>query len=303
VRILVTGATGVIGRRAVPLMLAAGHQVAGIGRSPAGRASLERMGASTLALDLFDRQSVRRALAGHQAVVNLATHVPPGFRAFLPGAWKQNDRIRKLGSALLVEEALRAGAELFLQESFLTYPDSGDRWVTEDMAPRAPRYNRTSLDAEASALRFAREGGRGVALRFAYFYGPGDDFTKTLAASVRRGWLPILGRPDGYFSMVTHEDAASSVVAALGAPSGSYNVVVDEPLTRRAIGALLAHQLGVPAPRFLPLWTAKLAGSVGEMLSRSLRVSNAKLRKAVGWAPKYRSLREGLSSFLSTSLP
>jgi 2-alkyl-3-oxoalkanoate reductase len=301
-RLLVTGATGVIGRRAVPLMLAAGHQVTGIGRSPIGRASLERQGASTLALDLFDRPSVRRALAGHQAVVNLATHVPPGFRAFLPGAWKQNDRIRKLGSALLVEEALRAGAELFVQESFLTYPDSGDRWVTEDMAPRAPRYNRTSLDAEASALRFTREGGRGVALRFAYFYGPGDDFTNTLAASARRGWLPILGRPDGYFSMVAHEDAASAVVAALGAPSGLYNVGDDEPLTRRAIGGLLAELLGVPAPKPLPLWTAELAGSIGEMLSRSLRVSNAKLRGAAGWAPKYRSLREGLGSFLSTSL-
>jgi 2-alkyl-3-oxoalkanoate reductase len=103
--------------------------------------------------------------------------------------------------------------------------------------------------------------------------------------------------------MVTHEDAASAVVAALGAPSGLYNVGDDEPLTRRAIGALLAELLGVPAPKLLPLWTAKVAGSMGEMLSRSLRVSNVKLRGAVGWGPKYRSLREGLRSFLSTSLP
>ncbi len=154
---------------------------------------------------------------------------------------------------ILVTGATGAGAELFVQESFLTYPDSGNRWVTEDLAPRAPRYNRTSLDAESSALQFAGEGGRGVALRFAYIYGPGNDFTDTLAAIVRRGWLPILGRPDGYFSMVTHEDAASAVVATLGAPSGLYNVTDSEPLTRRAIGALLAELLGVPAPRLLPL--------------------------------------------------
>ena len=51
---------------------------------------------------------------------------------------------------------------------------------------------------------------------------------------MQRGWLPIFGRPEGFFSMVNHEDAAAAVVAALKAPSGNYNVVDDEPLTRRS---------------------------------------------------------------------
>jgi nucleoside-diphosphate-sugar epimerase len=293
-RIFVTGATGVIGRRVVSVLLRNGHQATAAARSLSRLQTLERIGAAVVALDLFDSSSVRASIAGHDVAINLATHVPTGVKTFLPGAWKQNDRIRREASALLVDEAIRAGAQVYLQESFVTYPDSGDRWVTEEVSPEPPSYNRTVLDAEASALRFAWQGGRGVVLRFAYFYGPNDDFTATLAASVRRGWLPIPGQPQGYFSMVMHDDAAAAVVAALEAPSGIYNVVEDEPLTRRLIGDVLAGHLGVSPPKLLPPWVAHLAGSVGEMLSRSIRMSNAKLKHAVGWAPKYPSLKEGL---------
>jgi nucleoside-diphosphate-sugar epimerase len=60
--------------------------------------------------------------------------------------------------------------------------------------------------------------------------------------------LPIFGRPEGFFSMVNHEDAASAVVAALKAPSGNYNVVDDEPLTRRALADALTEMLGSNRP-------------------------------------------------------
>lgn len=292
-RIFVTGATGVIGRRVVPALLRSGHEVTAGGRSLSRMQTLEAMGAALTPINLFDRSSVRRAVAGHNAIVNLATHVPAGVRTFLPGAWKQNDRIRREASALLVDEAIRAGAQLFLQESFLTYPDSADRWVTEEIPPDPPSYNRSVLDAETAAFRFAREGGRGVVLRFAYFYGPNDDFTATLGASVRRGWLPIPGLPEGYFSLVMHDDAAAAVVSALEAPSGVYNVADDEPLRRREMGDVLAADLKVPAPKLPPRWLAPLMGSVGEMLSRSIRMSNAKLKLTIGWAPAYPSLREG----------
>lgn len=292
-RIFVTGATGVIGRRVVPVLLRSGHEVTAAGRSLTRLQRFQAMGAAVAAVDLFDPASVRRSVAGHDAMVNLATHVPTGVRTFLPGAWKQNDRIRREASALLVDEAIRAGAQLFIQESFLTYPDSSERWVTEEVSPEPPSYNRSVLDAEASAFRFAGQGGRGIILRFAYFYGPNDDFTATLAASVRRGWLPIPGQPQGYFSMVMHDDAAAAVVAALVAPSGIYNVSEDEPLRRRDIGDVLATHLRVSPPKVPPPWLARLAGGVGEMLSRSIRMSNAKLKHASRWAPKYPSLRDG----------
>jgi len=59
-----------------------------------------------------------------------------------------------------------------------------------------------------------------VVLRFAYFYGAGDGFTENLLSGVRRGWLPVPGRSAAYLPMLSHEDAARAVVAALDAPSG-----------------------------------------------------------------------------------
>lgn len=243
-KIFVTGATGVVGRRAVPLLLGAGHQVTARGRSRERLAELARAGAVTKAIDLLDRDSVAAAMAGHDAVVNLATHVPgAGVRAFLPGAWAENDRVRRAGSAILADAAIALGLGRFVQESFaLTYPDSGTRWVDESVPVQPARYNRTVVDAEMSAARVTRSGGVGVALRFALFY---------------------------------------------------YNVVDDEPLTRRTFADAVAAIAGTAPPKLPPSWAAALGGSLGETIARSLRLSNRILRAASTWAPRYPSAREG----------
>src|SRR5581483_6771031 len=113
-RIFVAGATGVVGRRAVPALIAAGHQVTAIGRNPERSAALARAGATVARVDLFDRDAVRRAVAGHDVVINLATHIPQGaLRLMLPGAFRENDRIRREGSAVLADAVLASGAGRF----------------------------------------------------------------------------------------------------------------------------------------------------------------------------------------------
>src|SRR5207244_353386 len=102
-RILVTGATGVIGRRVVPHLIAAGHRVTALTRSPQKRAELALAGATPAELDLFAHDAVRHAVAAHDAVINLATHLPEGFRMFLPGACRTNDRLRSVASNILVD--------------------------------------------------------------------------------------------------------------------------------------------------------------------------------------------------------
>ena len=71
------------------------------------------------------------------------------------------------------------------------------------------------------------------------------------------------------------------------------NVTDDEPLRRREFFDSLAAALGVRRPFIPPKWAAFVAGSLGEMMARSLRISNRKLRAESGWAPKYPSAREG----------
>jgi nucleoside-diphosphate-sugar epimerase len=275
-------------------MIRDGHRVTAVGRSPDRLRNLASQGAATIALDLFDREAVRRAIANHEAIVNLATHIPrAGLGMFLTSSWKENDRIREHGSALLVDEAVAAGVNVFVQESFAPiYADAGDRWITEDAPTRPVRYNETTLLAETSAHRFARSGGRGVVLRFAFFYGPRDRFTEDVFRYARRGWLAVPGSPDSYISTAHHDDAASAAVVALDLPSGIYNVADSAPMTRRELCAVLAAILKVPEPKTPPRWITRLAGGMGELMSRSQRISNAKLRQSGAWSPRYASSRE-----------
>ena len=293
-RILVFGATGVVGRRAVPLMAAAGHDVTAVGRNSARRAALERAGARVVDVDLFDRSAVGRAVKGQDVVVNLATHMPPSiFRMMLPGAFHENDRIRKEGSAIVAEAAAEAGVGRLIQESFApVYADGGDRWLDESAPQRPVRYNRTVLDAERSAERFGERGGEWVVLRFAWFYGP-DSFLPEMVKIARKGWAPIPGAADAYWSSVSHDDAASAVLASLAAPPGAYNVCDDEPLTRREVLDAITDAFGLARVKPMPSWATPLMGSLGELMARSERMSNRKLR-GTGWSPRYPSAREGL---------
>lgn len=298
-RVFVTGATGVIGRRVVPLLTDAGHSVTAVGRTPDKRAALERAGAAAVGVDLFDRDGLFHAVAGHDAVVNLATHIPRSTaRMLLPGAWRENDRVRREGADLLVTAALAAGARRVVQESFAPiYADGGDRWLDEQAPVRPARYNRSVLDAEGSAARFTAAGGVGVVLRFGWFYGPDAFHVRDMLRMVRAGWAPLPGAAGAYWSSVAHDDAASAVVAALGAPAGVYNVVDDEPLARRDFAQAVADAFGLRPPRPLPDWVTPMmrsvGGSVGELLARSQRISNRAFRDAAGWAPRFPSAREG----------
>jgi nucleoside-diphosphate-sugar epimerase len=274
-------------------MAAAGHDVTAVGRNPARRAALERAGAKVVAVDLFDRDAVGRAMRGQDVVVNLTTHMPAStFRMMLPGAFRENDRIRKEGSAIVARAAAEAGVSRLIQESFApVYADGGALWLDESAPQRPVRYNRTVLDAERSARRFGERGGDCVVLRFAWFYGP-DSFLPEMVKVARLGWAPIPGAADAYWSSISHDDAASAVASALSTQSGAYNVCDDEPLTRREVLDAMTDAFGIARVKPMPSWATPLMGSLGDLMARSERMSNRKLR-ATGWAPRYSSAREG----------
>ncbi len=294
-RIFITGATGVIGAHAVPLLIAGGHDVTAVGRSPARRAQLNSVGARAIELDTFNVAAARRALDGITTVINLATHMPPSsFRMMLPWEWRENDRLRREGSAALVQAALAAGVERFIQESFApVYEDGGDQWIDESWPLRPAPYNLTTLDAERSATHFSEKGGAGIIARFASLYGP-DNMLREWIGLVKRGYAPLPGSPSAYWSSVAHEDAASAVVALAGAPAGAYNVCDDLPLTRAEYHHALANAVGAQDPKPLPKLFTTLGGKSVELLSRSQRMSNAKLKAATGWSPKWPSASAGI---------
>src|SRR5829696_8474875 len=172
-RVFVAGATGVVGRRLIPLLVDAGASVTAVARTDAKAEQLRNQGATPKKVNLFDPAAVEAAVAGNDAVINVATKIPSGARVLIPGAFNENIRIRTEASQNLASAAIATRARVFIQESFApAYPDRGDEWIDESVPIEPSSYVRSVFNAESAAEEFTKSGGAGIVLRFSMFYGP-----------------------------------------------------------------------------------------------------------------------------------
>lgn len=294
VRVFVTGGTGAIGGHAVPALLAAGHAVSALARNADKAERLRRQGATPVGVSLLDRDALAAAFAGHDAVVNLATAIPP-MRTFMnTRAWAANQRVRTEGSAAVVDAALAAGVDRLVQESVvMLYADGGAAWLGEDAPVERYPIAEGNHAAEANTARFADAARSGVVLRFGWLYGPGAAHSEQMLALARHHIVMTLGAPDGYQSSIHLTDAAAAIVAALQAPTGAYNVVDDQPMTKREFAGALTDAAGAAPWIRGPGRAARIFGERLTSLTRSVRASNTRFKTATGWAPRYPSAHEG----------
>lgn len=293
-KVFVVGGTGAIGGHAVPALVRAGHEITALARTPEKAAWLREQGATPVAASIFEPAALASAFGGHEAVVNLASAIPPPSQFMRTTAWAANDHVRTAGSAAIAEAAVAAGIARLVQESVaMLYRDRGDIWIDEDWPTDRYPMAEANHVAEASARRFSGAGGAAVVLRFGWFYGPGATHSEEFLALARRRLCVVLGPPASYLSSLHVADGGAAVAAALAVPAGTYNVVDDEPLTRRAWAEALVAAAGKRVVLRIPGRLALLLGDRSTALTRSLRVSNARFRDAAGWAPRYPSAREG----------
>lgn len=283
-------------------LLAAGHEVTGAARGDEKAAQLRAAGAEAIVIDLFDRDAVIAATGGFDALVNLATHIPNSRDAAKSSAWVENDRIRNEISANIAAAAIRNEIGRIIQESIiLPYVDSGDRWITEatvrEPSPRLRSVEQAEANARdtAAASRTDHDGTIAVILRFGIFYAPDATHTHEQVDLARKGMAPVIGSADGFISSIHADDAAAAVAAALKAPSGAYNVVDDEPVTRRVFAETIAAAVHKKHSSFVLANMLKLAGDsrTGGM-ARSLRVSNELFKDATDWSPRHASATTGM---------
>ena len=294
--VFLTGATGAIGPATVRGLVDRGHQVRAVARTDEKAAILRGLGADPIAVDLFDGEAAKAAVVGSEAVLHLATNVPRLRRMSSKKGWETHNRLRTAATENLVDAAVATGASTFVKESVsFVYPDGGDAWidettpVDESVAMLAP-----TLEGERIVERFTAGGGRGVVLRFGSFYGQTARMVDEALLLARFRMSILGGAPGAYVSSIHTDDVASASVAALEAPAGVYNVVDDEPVTRREYLDAFSEAFGVRKLRPLPTWLVKLAsGSAAAAVIRSWRVSNKKLRDAIVWSPKFPSVHEG----------
>ena len=306
----VAGASGAIGRRLVPLLAEAGHEVVGMTRSPERAGRLRELGAEPVVADALDADAVTGAVteARPQAIVNQLTDLPQAMSPRkLKAAYAANDRIRREGTASLLRAAEAADVERMVVQSVAfwyrpgdDHPNGEDTPLVTDAAEPIGEAVRTMKRVEDSVLEHASIDA--VVLRYGFFYGPGTWYAADgdVGQQVAKRRYPIVGKGEGVFSFVHVDDAASAAVAALTAPPGVYNVVDDEPAPMAVWLPELADALGARPPLRAPRPVARVAAGRGPVdWMESLRgASNAKARAELGWTPLWPTWRTGFREAL-----
>ena len=284
--VFVTGATGVLGRRVVPALVAAGHTVTAIARSEAKADAVRAAGATPVGVDLFDRAAMRTAIDGHDCVAHLATNIPTGASALRRSGWRINDSLRREAATAIAEVVVDAGVSRYIQES-ITFPyiDGGDDWIDEDRERTYYWATESTVVAEAAAASVTTAGGTGIVLRFAMFMAPDSAHMRSIFDAAKRGLFALVGEPDGYVSFIHMDDAATSVAAALEAPAGTYNVAEPDPVPRANHREMLAEVVGKRRLRAVPTVVERAGGAAIASLGRSQRISSQRLQGVSPWAP------------------
>jgi nucleoside-diphosphate-sugar epimerase len=306
-RVFIVGATGAIGTRLVPQLIAAGNEVIGTFRSPGGAERLRVLGAEPVELDLLDTRAVRRAVleAEPEAIVHQATALANArFSKHLDRTLAQTNRLRTEGLDALLAAAREAGVRRFVAQSFasLRHVREGGMVKTED-DPLDPNPVAGMGETDA-AMRYLDETvtkAGGIALRYGLFYGAAND---GLIEPVRKRQFPIVGDGGGVSSFIHLDDAAAATVLALEHDrAGTYNVADDDPAPVREWLPVLAEALGAKPPRHFPVWLARMfAGETGVVLGTEARgVSNEKAKRELGWRLRYPSWRQGFAEVYAKS--
>jgi nucleoside-diphosphate-sugar epimerase len=305
-RVFVVGASGAIGRRLVPQLLDAGHEVIGAYNSPPSATVLQGLGAKPVKLDLLDARAVREVVLENEpdAIVHEATALADvKFARNMDKITAKTNELRTTGADALLAAAREVGVRRFVVQSvaaFSRYAREGGPVKTEDdpVDPAPPKYFRQGAAALVHLERAVTDFG-GIALRYGAFYGAANDGT---IEPVRKRQFPIVGDGGGIWSWVHLDDAAAATVLALAHDGPAiYNIVDDDPAAVREWLPVLAQAIGAKPPRRIPTWLARLlAGEVVTVMSTEARgASNAKAKRELGWTPQYPTWRTGFTAAYS----
>ncbi|GIT78515.1 dTDP-glucose 4,6-dehydratase [Leifsonia sp. LS1] len=258
-KLFVAGASGVLGRAFLPLALAAGHEVVGMTRSERGEEAIRSLGATPMVADALDPGVVTRALSAAQpdAIVDLLTDLASGDSA-------SNARLRVEGTRNLVDAARACHVETTIAESISWIYPSGAEAADEDtpLDLDAVEPRRTTVHAVAALEDAVRELPHAVVLRFGLLYGPGTWYAADgrYGDAARAGSLPAT---ETAASFIHVDDAARAALLALEWPSGTWNIVDDEPAAGIEWTPVFAASVGGPAPQ------SRESGDVGRPVSNA----------------------------------
>jgi len=315
-KVLVTGASGMLGGATARALAERGDDVTVLQRRPSG------LGLREVLADVADADAVRQAVQGQQAVLHLAAKVN------VTGAEADYRRANVDGTRAVVEACRAAGVERLVDVSSPSVAHSGSSLVGEGAGPADPQrargpYARTKAEAELLALAADAPSLAVLAVRPHLVWGPGDpQLVARIVARARRGRLPLFGEAAVLVDTTYVTNAVDALVAAVDAcrPDGVHGealvVTNGEPRPIAEFLGGLAAAAGAPLPtRHIPVRLASLAGAVAEavtalrpgadaepplnrfvveQLSTAHWFDQRRTRDALGWRPAV-SLDEGFA--------
>jgi nucleoside-diphosphate-sugar epimerase len=301
VRVLVAGATGVLGRPLLDRLRDRGHQVTALvrpeSRAPAGE---------SVVADGLDSAAVTAAVVACRP--DVVVHQMTALRDLTAEAFARTAQLRTEGTANLVAASRAAGVRRFVAQSiaFAAEPRGGpvlDEDAPLHLAAPDPGWAQT-VGAVAELERLALDAPAGVVLRQGVLYGPGtayapDGLTGQAAA---QGRLPLVGDGSGVTSFVHVQDAVTATVAAVESPvdqspvAGVFHVTDDDPAPAAQWLPVLCERLGGPPPRTVPAaLAARMIGWFPTFQLTEMRgAANDRARAAFGWKPERPSWRADL---------
>lgn len=288
-RVLVTGASGFVGRAVCRELTARGHDVLALVRRPGS----EPEGTRAVVGDLTAPEHLADSLAEHrpECVVHLAAEI---------ASQRDADKINAVnveGTRRLIDASQAARVKRFVFASTVVTGEANGRVLREDEPlPVQTAYGRSKQEGE----RMVRESEmHGVIVRPGHVYGPGGWYAEEFVRRLQQpGRFAVIGRGDNLWDVVHVDDVAVALANAVErAPDGAvYHVADDEPLTYYDFVKLTADALGVGPPRRIPAGIARVVAGRDPVTAvvRSARTSNEHLKQELKWEPRFPSARVGI---------
>lgn len=293
-KVLVTGASGFLGRYVCEQLVERGHETGALVRRPGS----EPEGTLAVAGDLTDSHTLKLAMKvfAPECVIHLAAEIASQRDA------KKIQKANVDGTRDLINACEAGGVKRFVFASTVVTGEAHGEVLTEDSKlPVETAYGHSKQEGE----RMARESKlEEVIIRPSHVYGPGGWFEEEFVNRLRQpGRFAVIGSGKNWWDVVHVEDVATAfVLATEKAPAGSlYHVVDDKPIHYYDFVALTAEALGTGPPRRIPAWIASLAAGrdTVKAVTRSAKSSNAHIKAELGWEPKFPTAREGIPDAVS----
>jgi len=308
--ILITGATGLVGRNFARRAATAGYHVLAMVRRDSDRSVLDGVPVTFVEADLAKPETLPVALAGADVVVHAAAHL---------GDWGPPEKYRAINvvalehmlTAVARQRRLRRWVHISSQG---VYPVRHHFGTDESMPPDVHNfdgYTQTKAEAEVVVNRYVRDHGLpAVILRPGFIYGPGERHALSrVVEKIQAGKMKLLGDGHRLLNNTAIENLCDAILLAIETPDidgESFNIRDERLVTREEFVNTIADYLGKPHPRHFPEWLARrIVGPIERIarfrgrqsppiltrgqikfLTQNLDFSIAKAKRVLGYRPR-----------------